>query len=394
MTSRRNFVRGCASVTGAGLVYRTAGQVGNQEPSSTGPRFRPVKEFRGANLLAVSSDGREICISLANAIETWTYRGGQWNREDGSAAPQDESLRVVELGSWRTVCSAKLRATPYMASFFRDSDALYAVTEPFRDHGRVGNLQVVIDLQTGTTTEEQMRDGLFQTTRDRQLLTTTGALRKNRSLSVVELPDFREVAHADIEVSRRSRSGTDQIVSSQGDVFVYGVDDMIVCRRTNDLSVLWTRRLETTSSRVWRVAISARGDRVAAVAAADSWVLQPRYIAVYDGGSSAPIAKFPTDVHFDQTLALSPNGKLLVVGQRIPADDKQNVDLFVDVYDIVSNRRIARELHCRVPPGRVQNLSGGFSVWGIQFTPDGSYLVTSGYDRTRVWEIAGPSAQR
>ena len=101
------------------------------------------------------------------------------------------------------------------------------------------------------------------------------------------------------------------------------------------------------------------------------------------------MARFPADVSFSEGLALSPDGKLLAVGQSVPAGDKQNVDLFVDVYEIASSRRIARELHCRVPPGRFQNLNGSFSTSGIQFTPDGRWLVTSGYDRTKVWEVLG-----
>ena len=204
---------------------------------------------------------------------------------------------------------------------------------------------------------------------------------------MVELPNYQEVAHADLEVPRSGRSGTDQIVSSQGDVFVYGVDDRVVCRRTDDLSVLWTRRIGAT--RVWRIAISARADRVAAVADAAPQrsplippMLQPLFIVVYDGRSGTPVATFPADIHFSEVLALSPDGKLLAVGETVPADG-QSIDLLLNIYDIASNRLIARELHSRVPPGRFQNRAG---FQAAEFTADGRYLVASGYDRTKVWE--------
>jgi hypothetical protein len=355
------------------------------------PSFRPVKEFRGAHLHAVSADGSKMCVVLASeGIETWSYREGQWSRENVDSFPPDEPLCVVELGSWKTVYSTKLEAAPFVVSFLRDSPELY-ITAVFLDVGKSGNQQVVIDLRAGSIKQEQIREGLFQATRRQQLLTTKGKLGKGRFLSVVELPDYREVAHADLEVPRSGRSGISQIVSFDGDVFVYGVDDLVVCRRTEDLGVLWTRRIGAT--RVWRIAISARGDRVAAVADAApqrsplvSPVIHPLFIVVYDGHSGMPIATLPADVNFNEALALSPDGKLLAVAQRVPADDKKNVDLFVDVYEIASSRRIARELHCRVPPGPFQNRAGFAAA---EFTSDGRWLITAGYDRTKVWEVLG-----
>jgi hypothetical protein len=389
--SRRTLLLGFASAATTGLAHRAAGQNRDQVPSSNGPRIRPVKELRGAHLHAVSADGSKICVVLASeGIETWSYREGQWSRENVDSFPPDEPLCVVELGSWKTVYSTRLEAAPLMASFLRDSPELY-VTAVFLDVGKAGNQQVVIDLQAGSIKQEQIRDGLFRATRGQQLLTTKGELGKGGVLSVVKLPDYRELAQADLEVPRSGRSGTDQIVSSQGDVFVYGVDDLVVCRRTDDLGVLWTRRIGAT--RVWRIAISARGDRVAAVADAAPQrsprvppVIQPLFIVVYDGRSGTPVATFPADVNFNEALALSPDGKLLAVAQRVPADDKQNVDLFVDVYEIASSRRIARELHCRVPPGPFQNRAGFAAA---EFTSDGRWLIIAGYDRTKLWEVLG-----
>jgi hypothetical protein len=396
VVSRRSLLQGFAFF-GAAMLRRLAlGQSGSEKSASVRPRFGPVREFRGAHLQAVSSDGGEMCVVLAvDGVETWTYRGGQWSKEDASTFPLDASMCVVDLKSWKAVYTTRLEAAPFMVSFFRDSPELY-ITALSVVAGKSGKKQVVIDLKTGSVKEQQMRDGLFQATRGQRLLTTKGELGKSEVMSVVELPDYREVAHADREVPRGGRSGTDQVVSSRGDSLVYGVDDILVCRRTDDLSILWTRRLGTESSRVWRVAISATGDRVAAVAAAAPWpespevarrplVLQPLYIAVYDGQSGQPMAKFSADVQFSEALALSPDGKLLAVCERVAAEG-QNVDLLVDIYDIASSRRITRELHCRVPPGRFQNRA---AFAAAEFTADGRYLVASGYDRTKVWEISG-----
>ena len=394
-TPRRTFLKRFASVTALGLARRMSGQSRNTQPSSVGPRFGPVKEFRGAHLHAVSADGGKMCVVLAaDGVETWTYSEGRWSKEDVSTFPRDAPLCVVDLKSWKTVYSTKPEAAPFVVSFLRDSPELY-VTAVFLEVGKAGNQQVVIDLRAGRIIQEQIRDGLFQATRGQQLLTTKGELGKGGVMSVVELPDYREVAHADLEAPRSGRSGTDQVVSSRGDFLVYGVDDLIVCRRTTDLRIVWTRRLGTASSRVWRVAISALGDRVAVVAAAAPspespeahrrpLELQPLYIAVYDGRSGKPMARFPADTRFSEVLALSPDGKLLAVGERVPADG-QSIDLLLDIYDIASQRRITGELHSRVPPGQFQNRAGFAAA---EFTSDGRYLVTSGYDRTKVWEIS------
>lgn len=396
--SRRTFLRGGVSMAATGLARQASGQSADRGRSSVYPHLRPLKEFRGAFPYAASANGREICLVPGpDGVQVWTYRDGQLAQEGADAILQGKSLCVVELGSWKVIYSTKLRTAPLIASFFRDSEELYVVTEGSVDGGKFGEQQIVIDLRAGKINQEQVRAGLFQTTSGQRLLTAVGELGKGGVLKVVELPDYREVAHVDLEVPRSGRSGTDQVVSSGGDSFVYGVDDMLICRRTDDLGILWTQKLETASSRVWRVAISATGERVAAVAAAAPWpespevarrplVLQPLYLAVYDGRSGAPLAKLPADSHFDQALALSPDGKLVAVGQRFLSGDLQNVDLFVDIYDIASGDRVAREVHCRVPPGRYQKLSGSFGP--MTFTADGRYLVTSGYDRTKIWEIS------
>jgi hypothetical protein len=178
VTSRRVFLRGFASVTAAGLAHRAPGQTKDQVPSSNNPHFRPVKEFRGAHLHAVSADGSKMFVVLApDGVETWTYREGQWSQESVSTFPRDAPLCVVELGSWKTVYSTKLEAAPFVASFLRDSPELY-VTAVFLEVGNAGNQQVVIDLQAGSIKQEQMRDGLFQATRGQQLLTAKGELGK------------------------------------------------------------------------------------------------------------------------------------------------------------------------------------------------------------------------
>lgn len=349
-------------------------------------RPRPVREFRGLSLRALSSDGGRLWGAIArDGVETWTPRDGDWTPDRATAVLKGDSVGVVELDSRLIVYSAKTRATPFMGSFFRDTPELY-VTGIFFEPGKQGQEQLVIDLQSGKVKQDLTRDGLFRTTRGQRLLTLNGSL-VGASLSIVELPDYREIIRVNLEASVSGRYSTDQVVSGDGNSFVYAVDDLIVRRKTGDLSVIWKQRLDTPMSRVWRIAISAEGDRVAAVAATappppkTPW-LQPLYIAVYNG-SGARLATFPTDLNFGDYLALSPDGKFLAEARRIPGSN-QSADLVVHIYDIASNRLVFKALHASVPPGRYQNRE---TSGPVEFTADGRYLVTSGYGRTRIWEL-------
>lgn len=349
--------------------------------------LQPVKEFRGLGLRALSSDGGKLWGAIGqDRFETWTPGDGDWTRERTNAAVKGANVGVVELSSWHVLYTGKIQAAPFIGSFFRDSPELY-INGIFFQPGKKGQEQVVVNLQDGKVKQDLVRDALYQTTRGQRLLTLNG-IGIGASLSLVELPDYREIMRVNLEDSVSGRSGTDQVVAADGNSFVYGVDDLIVCRRTDNLSILWKQQLRTPMSRVWRIAISAHGDFVAAAAATAPpqtkqapW-LQPLYIAVYDG-AGAQLATFPTDVEFGNYLALSPDGRFLAEARRVPGSN-QNVDLIVHVYEIASHRMVAKALHASVPPGRYQNHE---TSGPVEFTADGRYLITEGHGRTRVWEI-------
>jgi len=48
---------------------------------------------------------------------------------------------------------------------------------------------------------------------------------------------------------------------------------------------------------------------------------------------------------------------------------------------------IGSALHSRVPRGRFQNLDTSFAVHGVEFLSGGRYVVTSGNNAVRVWEL-------
>ena len=158
--------------------------------------LRPVKDFRGAFLHAISADGKKMCVVLSpEAAGIWTFGGGRWTPDEDSTLPKDAPFCVIEIGPWKASYSTKLDSAPFVVSFFRDTSALY-VTGLFLDAGKAGNQQVVIDLGAEKIKQREVRTGLFRTTRGQRLLTTTWEPGKAGALRIVELPDYREVKAA------------------------------------------------------------------------------------------------------------------------------------------------------------------------------------------------------
>src|ERR1700722_553826 len=109
-TSRRTFVRLLVlAPIAVATTHRAGAQRKNTEPPSGSPHLRPVREFRGAFLKAVSTDGRKMCVALASEeVQTWTYGKGEWNQEAVSAFPRGALLSVVEIESGKPTYSTKL----------------------------------------------------------------------------------------------------------------------------------------------------------------------------------------------------------------------------------------------------------------------------------------------
>lgn len=392
MASRRGFLRRWAGMVAAPILIGRA--VGQSRRSGADYFVAPfavqlVKEIKDAFLFAVSPDGKYMSLYFTRRLhETFVYRAGQWNKASGMAGQKDEVLRVIEMGSWRTAYSIQLRATAFLSSFFPDRERLYAGTLGFRNGDQYTHQQVIADLRTGELSE-RLRDGLFEAINGQMLLGAVSSTPYGDDvLILVKLPDYEEVARVPARVGDdRYKFRTDLMLSSMGATFAYTLDNTIVCRRTEDLSVIWTRQVHPEFLTVWKLAFSARSGRIAA-AAVD--LRSPSettgfFVGIYDANDGTPVTSLPVN-GFDG-LAISPDGRLLAVGKRVPDSRTRDLHLVVYIYDIASGQELASELHDSVPPGRFQVLDGSFSHFGIQFTPDGKYLVTSGYKRTKVWAL-------
>ena len=215
---------------------------------------------------------------------------------------------------------------------------------------------------------------------------------RTETLALVEFPELREIAKVPYATQPREpqrRKGNFELsndfgfgVSDNRKILAYSFDHILLCRRTEDLGVLWTRRVEPQLN-AYKVVVSAGGSHVAAAIADGGFTPAEQhssYIAVYEGKTGADVARLLRSG--TEGIALSPDGKFIAVVAREHGDKGELVPT-VYIHDVQSGQKLASVAHGRVKSGRRQFLEAGCTV---AFTSDGKYLVTSGMG-TKVWRF-------
>jgi hypothetical protein len=170
-------------------------------------------------------------------------------------------------------------------------------------------------------------------------------------------------------------------ISADRKILVCAFDDVLLCRRSDDLEILWTRRIDPYLAGVDALACSADGGIVAA--SVSDLLSPPRqfYIALYDGKSGADLIRLPLCGSY--AMGVSPDGRLIAIGEI------RDVTMRVHLYSLPSGSLITSVIHGEAAKGRHQFLSLGFvkNGHGIVFTSDGKYLITSAGTGTKVWRL-------
>jgi WD40 repeat protein len=351
---------------------------------------KAVAEFKNAQLLAISPDGQKLALySTKEHLETFVERSGKFTRIDKNR--DKDSLSVVDVRTSGVIYSNRFRNRVSSASFFADSNRLYAEIE-----GSGQSQRIVVDLKTKT--EQSLKPaswdahtyfdaGTGNTLVGLVLSPAKGS--KTRWLTLVELPVDEERARVSFATQEREAKGYDcgEAFSADRSIVAYAFDHTVVSRRTRDLSVVWTRPIDREFLTVACLSVSADGSWVAfAVQEKDGLQAPGRcYIGVADGADGSQLARFP--LNGTGGISISPDGKLLAVA--VPAEDLlksgQNAPT-VQLYEVATGRQVASLVHDQVPDAHTTIFDGRFTTDGIQFTSDGKHLVTSTI-HTRVWAI-------
>ena len=345
-----------------------------------------AQEFARSSVKAISPDGKKLCV------EDWSEHG--------------YPLRVLEIGSWRSIYNGHFQSRTLSVGFFGDSRALLvqALGSIGKEacgvgKGNCAQLETVIELRGGEHTERMLPINVNQGETYWPLgagvvldAHREGNHYRTETLALVEFPALREILKVQYAPKPREpkrRKGNFELsndfglgVSDNRGVVAYSFDHTLLCRRTEDLGVLWTRQIEPRLN-AYKVVVSARGSHVAAAISDGGFTpfeQRVSYIAVYSGETGRDVARLPQSG--TEGIALSPDGDLIAVVAREPGK-KGEVVPTVHIYETLSGRELASIAHDRVQSVRRQFLESGCTV---AFTSDGQHLVTSGL-ATKVWRM-------
>lgn len=375
--SRRDLIVSSGSLWGPFFAKGLAG-----EPiGSRSLRLALIQEFANATAHAVSPDGRTVCL------EDWKVSG--------------YPLRIVEVDTGRMIYSGRFQSRVLTADFFADGRALFLQFPGVK--GQLFHRQALVDIKSGERTERMRSFDPFQYSEqmlpvdDRTLLVAHRRLYPHQPpriewFSRLEFPSYREQARieppAEQDGSRPSGGGL--FLSADRSIAVYSSNNALVCRRTPDLNVLWTRPFEG-GLRPAQMAVSAQGEYVAAVVtrvfpAGEFERYEPLYVSVYRIKDGVEIGRLPLKGEEGLTqggIALSPDGELIALVAR---ENGKGGEILPTVYlqEVASGRKLASVVHDHIMSGRRQFLDAGCTV---SFTSDGRYIVSSGV-LTKVWRLS------
>ena len=202
------------------------------------------------------------------------------------------------------------------------------------------------------------------------------------ALMQIELPDYRERVRVPfVTQAGDTLHSTDLFFSSDRKVAAYSFEDIVVCRRTEDLEVLWTQRISPRLTGAKRLAVSVDGSVVGVAVAGQGPPYREYYIGLYDGRNGTELGRLPICGGYG--MGISPDGKLLAVGDRV----RDGAEMAVHIHELPSGRLVTSLEHGKVASGHLQFLRSLFEYNGIQFTSDGKYLIVSGGYHIKVWSL-------
>lgn len=350
--NRRSFL---AKMASAATILSLTDIASALQGGAREPRFRMAKEIKRSPCFAISPDSRKACI---------IHLTGK----------KQNTITVLELSSWKVIFSAPVPEGVYQFGFFRDAGRIYGsvVVSPPDAHE-----SMLIDLDTGQVDRRKIPrnsdpGGYFaEAVKDRILL---GNLKGEMVL--VEWPSLRHIAAT--ESKGRVKITTDRRI------VICIEPSRLVCRRVDDLSVLWFREIDPELSNRRDTSLwcdtSANGEIVALTTSVG--LLRGSinsHIEFMEGGNGRTIRHL--DVEAADIRVLSPDGKTLGLG-RIKGHSGA-LEAVLDFVDISSGNLVTSVIHERFSPNRAL-LGAWFDSSG--FTPNSEWLITTNQYTTKFWK--------
>jgi hypothetical protein len=331
--------------------------------------------FNKTDVHAVSPDGTKMFV------EDWGKPG--W------------PCRLVEISTGTTLKNYEIKPRILIGDYFADGQSVFYSNDDV-DY-------TLLDLQTDKRTTVKSNDSRSiyvkessDAIRDLKILVRfIGNTPLTQDLVLVEFPSYREIAKVPYAITPRKfpvpvdkwgipiYTEFDIKISNDRNVLVYSYDHLIICRRTDNLDVIWSRKTEPHLF-AYDVNLSCNGDYVVAQVADTSITADQKeyYIGVFDGKTGSELKRFPS--MRSRSEAISPDGKYLAIDETKLDRARKLWIIQVHIYDVLSGRKLSSILHDEIKDSKYSWIQTGMS---IQFTSDGKYLITSGMN-TKVWKIS------
>jgi hypothetical protein len=223
------------------------------------------------------------------------------------------------------------------------------------------------------------------------LLYRYGTIRSNKDLqSIVRTDTGDPEADAIVSSSIDASTGeTESIawltISADRQSLIHTCGRVLVCRRSRDLSVLWSRELDH-SFRIRRTGISATG-AFAAVGMIEGGRISGRSrraaVEVLDGRDGSLVRRI--DVDGTASVAVSDDGRIVAAGTELERTPRfGRIQTIVRLLDVSTGRELQMLVHTEMSTEK--RLESGLRFDGLQFTPDDRYLFSVG-ESTRIWKL-------
>lgn len=332
----------------------------------------------------ISPDGAVCCLYCSESFyRTYVFDGQRWTGD--VSKPGAPRLKILESKTFQTLREVQLRADPTLVEFW-GNEALYVETLQFNLQGKRVRQRLRIGLRSGELVEHLSDGPGYQPAGEGLLYGWTGT-RGDAPMQLVTWPDYSVLKEVSVRPDglpyKPAPAGR---VSPQLNMLVHKVDNLVVARRTDDLSVLWAAPVDERALSAFQIVISGDGNRIA-FTTPDNLVDGARivkgltYVAVLDATDGTEIRRFNVD-HRADGLALNHDGSQLAMTETSQVRSG-TIEVYMVIRDVATGQVVNRLLHDRVPRGRYQNFEAS---GGLAFDVDGERLYTSGGRHlVKVW---------
>ena len=348
---------------------------------------KPIRTLDHFRMLAISPSGSMVCgakYSSSGYSFTLTPKGLKGDKRQFEIDSRS-SVQMIDVESGSTVVEFE-GVMPLTSSFWANSANALIWS---KDNSR-GTVWVILD---GTTRTSRRLTGVTFTVDSKATL--EGCLldwnkpRSEAGQFVVYSPTGKTLAAASAEpagMQSRYNPAISPKVSPRGKEFLHSIDEVLILRSSEDLSVKWIQQYDPDTWNLDRVTFCPSGKLIALLQKARRELnVQPKNrVLLLDPADGKLLTIIPVD--FSEFAVVSADQKFLAVATtRRTKALWEEYDLCIQIHSTADGKVISELLHDRVPRHEsVMDTSWDRTI-ALAYTADNRYLISTGR-KTNIWK--------